>query len=51
MEETEYEKIKKEHEIKIKDNKIKTEMNNDEIIFNLIIDLFFNKYIKRFKHD
>ena len=44
-------KIKKEHEIRIDDNKIRIEMNNSEIIFNLIIDLSFNKYIKRFKHD
>ena len=43
--------IKEEHEIKIDDNKIRIEMNNNEIIFILIIDLSFNKYIKRFKHD
>ena len=43
--------IKEEHEIKIDDNKIRIETNNNEIIFSLIIDLSFNKYIKRFKYD
>ena len=43
--------IKEEHEIKIGDNKLRIEMNNNEIIFSLIIDLSFNKYIKRFKYD
>ena len=43
--------IKKEHVIKIDDNKIIIEINNNEIIFTLIIDLSFNKYIKRYKHD
>ena len=43
--------IKEEYEIKIDDNKIRIEMNNNEIIFCLIIDLSFNKYIKRYKHD
>ena len=51
MEEPEYLEIKKEHEIRIDDNKIKIEMNNNEIIFALIIDLSFNKYIKRYKYD
>ena len=49
--EPEYLEIKKEHEIRIDDNKIRIEMNNNEIIFTLIIDLSFNKYIKRYKHD
>ena len=31
--EQEYLDIKKEHEIKIEDNKIRIEMNNNEIIF------------------
>ena len=35
--------IKKEHEIRIDDNKIKIEMDNNEIIFTLIVDLSFNK--------
>ena len=43
--------FKKEHEIRIDDNKIRIEMNNNEIIFTLIIDLSFNKYIKKFKID
>ena len=46
--EPDYLEIKKEHEIKIDDNKIRIEINNNEIIFTLIIDLSFNKYIKRF---
>ena len=47
----ENEEFKKEHEIRIDDNKIRIEMNNNEIIFSLFIDLSFNKYIKRFKHN
>jgi len=47
--EPEYLEFKKEHEINIEHNKIKIEMNNNEIIFSLFIDLSFNKYIKRFK--
>ena len=43
--------IKKAHEIRIDDNKIIIDMNNDEIIFSLIIDMSFVKYMKRFKHD
>ena len=49
--EPQYVEIKKEHEIKVDDNKIRIEINNNEIIFSLIIDLSFNKYIKRFKID
>ena len=49
--EPQYVEIKKEHEIKVDDNKIRIEINNNEIIFSLIIDLSFNKYIKRFKYD
>ena len=33
----EYEEIKKEFEIKINDNKLKIEINEDEIIFELIM--------------
>ena len=51
MEEPEYLEIKKEHKIRIDDNKIRIEMNNNEIIFTLIIDLSFSKYIKRYKHE
>ena len=47
----EYVEFKKEHEIKVDDNKIKIETNKNEIIFNLIIDLSVNKYIKRFKYE
>ena len=43
--------IKKEHEIRIDDNKIRIEMINNEIIYTLIIDLSFNKYIKRYKYN
>jgi hypothetical protein len=49
--EPEYLDIKKEYEIKIDDNKIRIEMNNNEIIFSLFIYLSYNKYIKRFKYD
>ena len=49
--EPEYLEIKKEYEIKVDDNKIRIEMDNNEIIFTLFIDLSFNKYIKRFKID
>ena len=49
--EPEHIEFKEEHEIKINDNKIRIEVNNNEIIFSLFIDLSFNKYIKRFKHD
>ena len=49
--EPEYLEIKKVHEIKVDNNKIRIEINNNEIIFGLIIDLSFNKYIKRFKFD
>ena len=47
--ETESVEIKKEHEIKIEDNKIIIAISNNEIIFTLIINLSFNKFIKRFK--
>ena len=46
--EPEYLDIKKEYEIKIDDNKIRIEMKNNEIIFSLILNLSFNKYVKRF---
>ena len=49
--ESEYLNIKKEQEIKINENKIRIEMNKDEIIFSLFIDLSFIKYIKIFKYD
>ena len=40
--EPEYLDIKKEYEIKVDDNKIRIEMNNNEIIYTLVIDLSFN---------
>ena len=49
--EPECEEIKRENEIKVDNNKIRIEMNNNEIIFTLIINLSLNKYIKRFKID
>ena len=42
---------KKEHVKKKDDNKIIIAISNNEIIFTLIINLSFNKYIKRFKCD
>ena len=47
----EYEEIKEEYKIKINDNKLKIEINNDEIIFILIIGLSYFKYIKRYKYN
>ena len=49
--ELEREEIKREYEIKVDDNKLRIEMNDSDIIFSLIIDLSFNKYIQIFKHD
>ena len=49
--EPEHLNINKEYEIKIEDNKIRIDINNNEIIFILYTDLSFNKYIKRFKYD
>ena len=46
----EYEEIKKEYEIEINNNKLKIEINNDEIIFKLL-GLSCFKYIKRYKYD
>ena len=47
----EYEDINKEYEIKINDNKLRIELNNDEIIFILIIGISYYKYIKKYKYD
>ena len=49
--ENEYIDIKEEYEIKIDDNKLKIEINNDEIIFILIVGISYYKYIKKFKYD
>ena len=43
--------LKKGHEIKIDDNRLKIEMNNEEIVFTLFIGSSFQKYIRIFKHD
>ena len=42
----EYEEIKKEYEIKINDNILRIEINNDKIISILIIGISNYKYIK-----
>ena len=47
----EYEDIKNEYEIKINNNKLRIELNNDEIIFKLIIGLSYYKYIKKYKYE
>ena len=47
----EYEEIKKEYEIKIDNNNLTIEINNDEIIFTLIIGISFYKYNKKYKYD
>ena len=50
--EPEFVNIKKEHEIKINDdNKIKIEINNDEIKFTIKIGLSYHKYIKKFNFN
>ena len=43
--------IKKEYEIKIDDNKLRIRINNDEIIFILILGLAYYKYIKEYKYN
>ena len=48
---SESEEIKEEYEIKINDNKITIKINNDEIIFIVIIGLSYFKYIKRYKYN
>ena len=47
----EYEEIKEEYEIKVNDNKLRIEIKNDEIIFILIIDISYYKYIKKYKYE
>ena len=49
--EPECEEIDKEYEIKIKDNKLRIEINDDEIIFILKIGVSYLKYIKRYKYE
>ena len=43
--------IKEEYEIKIDDNKLRIEINNDEIIFILMIGIPEYKYIKKYKYN
>ena len=45
------ERIKKEYEIKIDDNKLRIKINNDKIIFILILGLSYYKYIKEYKYN
>ena len=40
-----------ENEIKIDDNKLRIIINNDEIIFILILGLSYYKYIKEYKYN
>ena len=47
----ESEESKKLYEIKINDNKLRIEINNDEIIFILILGISYYKYIKKYKYD
>ena len=47
----EYEEIKKEYEIEINDNKLKIEINNDEILFILNMGISYYKYIKKYKYE
>ena len=47
----EYEEINKEYEMKVNDNKLRIEINNDEIIFILIIDISYYKYIKKYEYE
>ena len=43
--------IKKEYKMKINDDKLRIEINNDEIIFILIIGISNYKYIKKYKYE
>ena len=47
----EYEEINKEYEMKVNDNKLRIEINNDEIIFILIMDVLYYKYIKKYEYE
>ena len=47
----ENEEIKKEYEIKINDNKLRIEINNNEISFILIMGISYYKYIKEYKYE
>ena len=47
--EPKYEEINKEYKIKLKDNKLRIEINGDKIIFILKIGVSYYKYIKRYR--
>ena len=47
----EYEEIKNKYEIKINDNILRIEINNNKIIFILIIGISYYKYIKEYKYE
>ena len=48
----EQEKIRKEYfEIKINNNKLRIEINNDKILFILIAGISYYKYIKEYNYD
>ena len=47
----ESEEMKNEYEININDNKLRIEINNDEIIFILMIEISFYKYIKKYQYN
>ena len=49
--EPEYEEIKEEYEMKINDDKLKIEINNNEITFILIIGISNYKYTKKYKYE
>ena len=45
------EQLKKEYILEINDNTLKIEINNNEIIFILMIGISYYKYIKKYKYD
>jgi hypothetical protein len=47
------ESTKKENKFEIQenDNKIKIEINNDEIIFTIMIGISYYKFIRKYKYD
>ena len=46
----EYEEIKEEYEIKINEDKLRIEINNNEIKFILMIGISNYKYIKKYRN-
>ena len=49
--EPEYEEIKKEYEMKINEDKLRIEINNNEIKFILMIGISNYKYEKKYKYE